>query len=130
MAVRTEEYVKEGVKMMKVIDIGYPFMEYEYRIGEKAPRGFVIWNIGTEHMPKGYVPLCRLSTSERFRIVVSSLIAVKTDHQELLMDAAGIGGSNIYETEKKIRRWEKDPKKKKDVELLKKALAVMPEIFL
>lgn len=129
MATRKKEYIKDGVRMMKVSDIGYPFMEHEYRIAEKAPRDFVIWNIGTEHMPEGYVPLCRLSAYERFHIDVSSLIAVKTDHQKLLMDATSIGGSNIHETEKRIRRLEKNPKRAKDVELLKKALLAMGEIF-
>lgn len=64
-----------------VSQVGYP--THTFRIVDSVPPGYEVWNIGSRHMPEGYLPLCRRSAVQPFpggeAINVETLLAIKTD---------------------------------------------------
>lgn len=72
-----------------VSETGFPTHTFE--LVNEFPLGYSIWHIGSSHMPKGYLPLCRLSAHQLFsggrNIEPDTLKAIKIDCAEQIMDA-------------------------------------------
>ena len=62
--------------------------EHTFQLVDFVPFGYEIWNIG-KNMPKGYLPLCRLSAYQPFpggrNIEVDRLKAIKIKGAQLIL---------------------------------------------
>lgn len=89
-----------------VSEFNYP--THTFRLVDIVPPGYMIWNIGKDHMPEGYLPLCRLSFFQPFpggrNIEVETLLAIKTDGADIILDAIGYGPETPEEMEAFIRK--------------------------
>lgn len=89
-----------------VSEFGYP--TYTFRLVDRIPLGYIIWNIGKHHMPEGYLPLCRLSLFQPFpggrNIEVETLRAMKFDGAHIILDAIGYGPQTPEEMEAFIKK--------------------------
>lgn len=108
---------------------------YTFRLVDRVLPGYMIWNIGRQHMPEGYLPLCRLAFFQPFpggrNIEVDTLMAIKTDGTHTILDAIGYGPNTPEEMETYI----KEHKAAKpgscayaEVQRMKKALPFMRKI--
>lgn len=64
-----EEKAAAGIAKVELIDdilvvSEWSYPTYRFRLVEHATAGYFAWNIGSEHMPDGYLPLCRLVSAE------------------------------------------------------------------
>ncbi|MCD7891633.1 MAG: hypothetical protein LUG26_07810 [Ruminococcus sp.] len=91
---------------MTVSEFGYPTDIFQ--IVDSVPPGYQIWNIG-EHMPEGYLPLCRLKTQQPFpgccEVETHSLKAIKIEGAEKILEAIGGGQNTIKKMETYIKRY-------------------------
>ena len=37
-----------------------------YTTTDEFPAGYLVWNIGEQHSPRGYIPLCKLKENQPF----------------------------------------------------------------
>lgn len=77
-----------------------------YKIVEKIPFGFYVWNIGENMGSDEYIPLCQdlyLGIKDNYSINLGTLRAIKLPKEEveLLREAAG-WGVNSLETARKV----------------------------
>lgn len=77
---------------------------YTYTIVDEVPLGFQIWNIGTEHAPSGYLPLCRVIPGTN-NIEVETLKAIRCPDAHLVMNAVRGGCNTILKMEKFLQRY-------------------------
>ncbi len=84
------------------LTVNYPEGPVTFQLVEEYPRGFSIWNIGS-NMPKGYLPFCRLSRHQPFEggrnIEVDTLKAMKVEGAEYVLAVIGHGSNTIKEME-------------------------------
>ncbi len=89
-----------------VSQVGYP--THTFRIVDSVPPGYEVWKIGSRHMPEGYLPLCRRSAVQPFpggaSIDAETLLAIKTDGANLILDAVIYGPGTLAEMERFIRK--------------------------
>ena len=89
-----------------VSQVGYP--THTFRIVDSVPPGYEVWKIGSRHMPEGYLPLCRRSAVQPFpggaSIDAETLLAIKTDGANLILDAVIYGPGTPAEMERFIRK--------------------------
>ena len=85
-------YHDDGI-LLNVRVPGFP--SHEFRLVDFVPGGYEIWNIGKQHMPKGYLPLCRIAAVQPFpggrNIEEDTLCAIKIDGADKILDAVGAG---------------------------------------
>lgn len=79
-----------------------------YKIVEKIPFGFYVWNIGENMGSDEYIPLCQdlyLGIKDNYSINPGTLRAIKLPKEEvkLLREAAGWGVVNLKEAEKALK---------------------------
>ncbi len=117
-----------------IVDVaGYP--THIYRIVDRVPCSYMIWNIPKHHMPEGYLPLCRLLPNQPFpggrSIDTDSLTAIKTDGSDVILEAASYGLGTLEEAESFVRNnqdVEEGTYPYETVERAKKALPYMRQI--
>lgn len=119
--------------MLVVTEEGYP--TNTFRIVDSVLPGYFVWNIGSQHMPEGYLPLCRLSLIQPFpggrSIDVDALQAVKVDGSHIILDAIGYGPERPGEMEQYIQKYqdaEEGTCRYAEVQRMKKALPYMRQI--
>lgn len=78
-----------------------------FELVDFIPLGYEIWNIG-EHMPDGYLPLCRLKAVQPFpggrEIEPNTLKAIKLDGAQTVLQAAALGLGTIEKAEKYLKK--------------------------
>lgn len=82
--------------------------KHTFEIVDFVPLGYEIWNIGN-HMPDGYLPLCRLSSYQPFsdsrNIETDTLKAIKIEGAQIILDAVMHGaGFTLKEMELFVNR--------------------------
>lgn len=66
-----------------------------YTTADEFPAGYLVWNIGERHSPRGYIPLCKLKENQPFEwcrnIERDSLLAlpVSDEVRHVIMKKAG-----------------------------------------
>lgn len=66
-----------------------------YTTTDEFPAGYLVWNIGEQHSPRGYIPLCKLKENQPFEwcrdIERDSLLAlpVSDEVRRVIMKKAG-----------------------------------------
>ena len=92
----------------KIIVSVFGYHTHIFRLVESVLPGYMIWNIRKQHMPEGYLPLCRPSFFQPFpggrSIDVETLLAIKTDGAQIILDAIGYGPQTPEEMEKYIEK--------------------------
>ncbi len=116
-----------------VSEFGYP--TYVFRLVDRVPPGYSVWNIGRQHMPEGYLPLCRLAFFQPFpggrSIDAEALLAIKIDGAHTILDAIGYGPETPEEMDVFIKKHETAAPGScyyEEVERMKKALPIMRKI--
>lgn len=79
-----------------------------FKIVDKIPKGFFIWNIGENMGTHEYIPICEdlhLENKDSFAINLATLKAVKVTPEEWkkLNNAAMWGVANLQQAEKALR---------------------------
>jgi hypothetical protein len=79
-------------------------VEYDFRVVDKIPSGYSVWNIGQIEGYPEYCPLCICRNGHE--VIVEALLAVKMDPDEakILLRSAGAGGTSLNEARKMIAR--------------------------
>lgn len=130
-----EEKVSAGMAKVELIDdilvvSEWPYPTYRFRLVEYATTGYFAWGIGSEHMPDGYLPLCRLSFPQRSvggrDIDADNLLAVKTEGAAAILKTASFGVSRPAELEEFIQKNRNAKKGTYAYEKVKKARAALP----
>ena len=108
---------------------------HTFRIVDSVLPGYSVWNIGKRHMPEGYLPLCRLSSTQSFpggcAIDVDALQAIKVEGSHIILDAIGYGPCSPKEMEEHIQKFQNAKKgtfRYIEVQRMKKALPYMRKI--
>lgn len=103
------------------------FGNYEYRIVNKVPRNYTVWNIGNHMETDDYIPFVRI-IPHTFNIDQRSLCAVKLKKEEveILRKVAGSGSTYLNVMEKRIRNHRKYDC---DKETLIKAKEILEKIY-
>lgn len=61
-----------------------------FEVVETFPRGYVVWNIGRRNFPfPGFIPLAKPSRENPYRIDLGSLKALRCEHSDAILYAAG-----------------------------------------
>lgn len=102
-----------------------------FELVDAVPWGYFIWNIG-KNMIDGYLPLCRLSSSQPFpggrSIETDTLKAIKIDGVQTILAAIGWGSETPDEMETYIKKHSANNDHRMEVERMKKALPLMRQI--
>lgn len=105
-----------------------------FELVDFIPLGYEIWNIG-EHMPDGYLPLCRIKAIQRFpggrEIEPDTLKAMKLDGAQTVLQAVALGLGTIEKAEKYLKRHRNAKPGNPDewiVQRVKAALPIMRQI--
>lgn len=103
------------------------FGNYEYRVVNKVPRNYTVWNIGSHIGTDEYIPFCRV-IPHTFSIDDNSLLAVKLPKEEveILRKVAGRGDTYLSVMQKRIN---KHRKYDYDKETLIKAKEILERIY-
>lgn len=105
-----------------------------YEIVDEVPLGYIIWNVGPENAPQGYIPFCRPAHRQRFEgsrdIDPTTLKAVKADGAADIMVAVGHGQDTPTKMEQYIKRYSNSKTEyvRRRVEDSKKALAALKNV--
>lgn len=105
-----------------------------YEVVDEVPLGYVIWNIGPNNAPQGYIPFCRPAHRQRFEggreIDPTTLKAVKADGAADIMVAVGHGQDTPKKMEQYIKRYNNSKTEyvRRRVEDSKKALAALKNV--
>lgn len=105
-----------------------------YEVVTEPPLGYIIWNIGKNNAPEGYLPFCRLSSRQPFpggrNIEVDDLRALKCDGWDVILDAIGFGPGNSTEMKNFIKKHERNPRKSWKCERMCAAIPYLEKIGL
>lgn len=105
-----------------------------YEVVDEVPLGYVIWNIGPNNAPQGYIPFCRPAHRQRFEggreIDPDTLKAVKADGAADIMLSVGHGQDTPRKMEQYIKRYScsKTEYVRRRVEDNKKALDALRKV--
>ena len=110
------------------------FPDSAYEIIDHVPLGYCVWAIG-EHMPDGYLPLCRLMAQQPFPgarwIELDTLKAIQCEGAQIIINAACYGPGTLAELEAYLK-WHRNIKpgmhKHAEVQEVKAALPYMKKI--
>ena len=95
-----ENYIEVGERF-------YP--SHTFQLVDFVPYGYEIWNIGSQHMAEGYLPLCRLSTHQHFPggrdVEIETLKAIRIDGADKILDAIGGGQNTVEKMEAYVKRY-------------------------
>lgn len=122
------------MKNIEILETKNTFGEItSYKVVEKIPAGFEVWNIGENMGTDEYIPLCEKLHPENkkdYSINRDTVKAIKLnpDDVKILREAAGYGASNIINCEKALRRQPKSYMARRKYELAKKALPIFEKI--
>lgn len=103
------------------------FGNNEYRIVNKVPRNYTVWNIGKHMGNDEYIPFCRI-IPHTFNVQLDALLAVKlpVDEVEILRKVAGVDDTYLNVMEKRIH---KPRKYDYDVKTLIRAKEILEKIY-
>lgn len=81
------------------------FGNNEYRVVNKVPRNYTVWNIGQHMGNDEYIPFCRI-IPHTFNVQLDTLLAVKlpAGEVEILRKVAGRGNTDLNTMRKRINR--------------------------
>lgn len=70
-----------------------------FEVVDEIPLGYQIWNVGTDYLPEGYLPLCQLSAYQPFEggrnINPDTLKAIKVEGAHDILSIIGHGCSTL-----------------------------------
>lgn len=109
-----------------LISYGGGFPELRYKIVERVPRDFIVWNIGDNLGNDEFIPFCQ-TLPNSYSINPNTLLAVKlpADDVQVLRKVAGRGTTNKSNIYKRIKRHSKQDYPR---ELLERAAAILETI--
>ena len=109
-----------------LISYGGGFPEYRYKIVDRVPRDFIVWNIGDNLGNDEFIPFCQ-TVPNSYSINPNTLKAVKlpAEDVQVLRKVAGRGNTNIKNIIKRINRHRKGDYPR---ELLERAAAILETI--
>jgi len=103
---------------------------YSFEIVEKIPYNYHIWNVN-KNLIEGYIPLIKLSSIQGFEdgrsIDVETMKAIKCEDYAEIMDNLYIT-KNVKNTEKWLEENEGNPKKKWEINRVKKSLPLIKKL--
>lgn len=106
---------------------------HTFELVKEVPPGYMVWNIGANMAP-GYLPLCRPAWPQPFdgarNIEADTLLAIKVEGAEYILDAIGRGQDTPEEMERYVKRHKssKTDWVQHKVALYRKAIPVMKKI--
>lgn len=109
-----------------LISRGGGFPEHRFKIVERVPRAYIVWNIGDNLGSDDFIPFCQ-TLPNSYAINPDTLLAVKlpADDVQVLRKVAGRGNTNIKNIIKRINRHRKGDCPR---ELLERAAAILETI--
>lgn len=109
-----------------LISYGGGFPEHRYKIVDRVPRDFIVWNIGDNLGNDEFIPFCQVLPNS-CSINPNTLKAVKlpAEDVQVLRKVAGRGNTNIKNIAKRINRHSKSDCPR---ELLERAAAILETI--
>ena len=109
-----------------LISYGGGFPKHCYKIVDRAPRDFIVWNIGDNLGNDEFIPFCQ-KIPNSYSINPNTLKAVKlpAEDVQVLRKVAGRGNTNIKNIAKRINRHSKQDYPR---ELLERAAAILETI--
>ena len=117
--------------LLKVSSYGYCNV-HTFEIVDFVPLGYEVWNIGSQNMPYGYLPLCRLKMVQPFDggrdIETGTLKAIKIEGAHTILDAVGYGPCTLEAMEKFVAKYENKESYQWRIAKMKKALPIMKQI--
>ena len=103
---------------------------YSFEVVEKIPYNYHIWNVN-KNLIEGYIPLIKLSSIQGFEggrsIDVETMKAIKCEDYAEIMDNLYIT-KNVKNTEKWLEKNEGNPKKKWEINRVKKSLPLIKKL--
>lgn len=98
--------------------------EQTYKVAEKIPAGYKVWNIGKNMGHDEYIPVCVVRSD--FRIVPETLLAVHMEKEEAatLSRAAGYGIDCLEAARQRAHRAAKTPRQVLEAGLASAALPI------
>lgn len=121
---KVESRVENGYLI--VSERGHPTHRFEILEGNAIPLGYEVWSIGN-HMPDGWLPLCRLCQVQPFEgatnIEVDTLKAIRCEGAQMILSASVSDIDTLEKAERFIKKYDGNPKKQYE---LKKAKAALP----
>lgn len=103
---------------------------YNFEVVEKIPSDYHIWNVN-KNLIEGYIPLIQLSTNQGFEggrsIDIKTMKAIKCEDYAEIMDNLYII-KNVNNTEKWLKKNEGNPKKKWEIDRIKKSLPLIKKL--
>lgn len=101
------------------------FAEDKFRIVEKVPANFVVWNIGSNMVTNEYIPFCIIQPSREWLIDRNQLYAIRLPENEvkLLRKAASWGIGNLKEA-----RFSLKSRKEERAELARQVIGIFERI--
>lgn len=120
--------------IITVREFGFP--EYQFRIITGCiPGAYSIWNVSKDMLPKGYIPLCRLSARQSFLggmdVDTDALLAIEAEGSDVILDAVGFGPDSLRTMEsfvQKNRNAKPGSLKYNDLQRVEKALPYMRKL--
>ena len=115
------------------------FPPHTYRVVDKIPPGYFVWNIGPESMPEGYLPLCHWANPATWswpgenKVDMDTLCAIKTrpNRVKAIMEASHYCIGRAYDMAEYIEA-HKDAKRSsneyKYARLMRKALPYLRQL--
>lgn len=124
--------IADGI--ITIREIGFP--EYQFRIiTDRIPCSYLIWNVSKDMLPKGYIPLCRLSDRQRYPggrdIDADALLVIEAEGSDIILNAIGFGPNTLEGMEafvQKNRNAKPGSLKYNDLQRVKKALPYMRKL--
>lgn len=109
-----------------LISYGGGFPEHRYKIVDRVPRDFIVWNIGDNLGNDEFIPFCQ-TVPNSYSINPNTLKAVKlpAEDVQVLRKVAGRGETNIKNIINRINRPRKGDYPR---ELLERAAAILETI--
>jgi len=124
---KVESRIEDGY----LVTIENGFLNNRFQIVDEIPLGYDIWNIG-EHMPEGWLPLCRLCEYQPFigamNIEPDTLKAIKCEGAQEIMKASIVGLDTLEKVEEFIEKYEGHTYKEYELKRAKAALPYMQKL--
>ena len=104
----------------------------KYRLVDKVPYGYFIWNIGY-NMPDGYLPLCRWAREQPYdfsrNVDVDTLCAIRCERSRVISDNLGrICAATLPEMVEYVQKHDGQKKHARDVAALKEMIRVLETV--
>ena len=100
----------------------------QYKIVDKIPKGYSIWNIGSKNMIDDYLPLCEPIEKDSYSINPNTLKAIKVNGAKEILDVVGYGYCGRTGRRRMYRDLSEHKCTKRQRELIIKALPYIKEL--